>query len=424
MKKAMPTIVLLITVSFLGLLFLQVFWIKNALTLQKSKYNNELEAAYRGIKNGLKSKIETNTGYKPSSVMWESDDPNVISGLWSEIANIPPDIINGIIEKELQKNHINLPFEFRITGSLLLTNSSLGFTSEMIPQSFQKTLTYDGSYIFYLYIRQPPNYILRRTLATIVTSMLFTLVIIAAFTITVRTVLRQKQLSEVKTDFINNMTHEFKTPLATISLAVDALGYDKVRANPQQIDYYSGIIREENNRMHKQVEKILQAAQLETQNLELNLQPLDLHQVIENAANNIKLRIEEKKGKLQLHFKARRHNFKMDEVHFGNIVANLLDNAIKYSREPVHIQVETSNPSSKTFVLKVKDNGIGMNKETAGQIFEKFYRAHTGNLHNVKGFGLGLSYVRSVVLAHHGKIRVDSTVGKGSTFIIELPVNV
>jgi two-component system phosphate regulon sensor histidine kinase PhoR len=218
------------------------------------------------------------------------------------------------------------------------------------------------------------------------------------------------------------MTHEFKTPLATISLAVDALTNPKVQGKGEQIDYYTGIIREENKRMNKQVEKILQAAQLDTNDLELNLQTVDVHHVISNAAANIMLLIVEKNGTLEQKLNAKKFFIKADEVHFSNIIANLLDNAIKYSKNPTKIAIETSNPNSKSIAIRIKDNGIGMSKETINHIFEKFYRAHTGNLHNVKGFGLGLSYVKSVVDAHRGKIKVESNIGKGSTFILEFPM--
>jgi two-component system phosphate regulon sensor histidine kinase PhoR len=362
------------------------------------------------------------TGIKPSEVNWESDDDDVTGFLWKKIAEIPTKEVERIIRTELKKNHIELPFEYRISGNQLISNSSYGYTSDMIPSSFQRALNYDGDYTLYLFIKQPRNYILRRTGWMIGASMLFTVIIILAFFITLRTVYRQKQLSEIKSDFINNMTHEFKTPLATISLAVDAMGYPKVLENEQQIKYYSGIIKEENERMHRQVEKILQTAELDKHSLDLNLVEIDVHKVIQNACANILIRISEQNGTLKEQLNARKFHIMADEVHFSNIIANLLDNAIKYSKAPVQVTIETQNSiSNKNIIIKVKDNGIGMTKEVIAHIFEKFYRAHTGNIHDVKGFGLGLSYVKSVVDAHNGKIKVESTLGKGSTFILEFP---
>ncbi len=254
----------------------------------------------------------------------------------------------------------------------------------------------------------------------IIASVLFTILIFAAFFITLKALLKQKKLSEIKSDFINNMTHEFKTPLATISLAVDALKNEKVIQDRTKTEYFSGIIKEENKRMNKQVETILQAAMLDRQQLQLNLKTFHAHDLITTAVNNMKLPVEEKQGKLEVSFEATDDLICADEVHFTNLVNNLLDNAVKYSKDNLVIKLCTQNVNHN-FRIRIEDNGIGMNKETLHRIFEKFYRAHTGNLHNVKGFGLGLSYVKTIVNAHHGKIKAESTLGKGSCFTIDMP---
>jgi two-component system, OmpR family, phosphate regulon sensor histidine kinase PhoR len=254
-------------------------------------------------------------------------------------------------------------------------------------------------------------------------ALLFTTVISTAFYITVRSLLRQKKVAEIKNDFINNMTHEFKTPLATISLAVDSLKNEKVLASPEKWGYFVGIIKEENKRMNKQVESILQAALLEKQNLELKLKKCNAQDLIEAAINNIRIQVEEKGGSLNVQQQATKVNIMADEVHFTNLVNNLLDNALKYSKEKPQVTLSTQN-KGKNLIIKVEDNGIGMTKETLGQIFEKFYRAHTGNVHNVKGFGLGLSYVQTMVQAHNGTIKAESTVGKGSIFTVTIPTTI
>lgn len=251
-------------------------------------------------------------------------------------------------------------------------------------------------------------------------SVLFTIIIFAAFFITLRALLKQKKLSEIKSDFINNMTHEFKTPLATISLAVDALKNEKVMQDRTKTEYFSGIIKEENKRMNKQVETILQAAMLDRQQIQLNLKTFHAHDLITTAVNNMRLPVEEKQGRMEISFEATDDVICADEVHFTNIVNNLLDNAVKYSKDNLIVKLCTMNVNHH-FRIKIEDNGIGMNKETLHRIFEKFYRAHTGNLHNVKGFGLGLSYVKTLVNAHHGKIKAESTLGKGSCFTIDIP---
>jgi two-component system phosphate regulon sensor histidine kinase PhoR len=255
----------------------------------------------------------------------------------------------------------------------------------------------------------------------IVGAVFFTLMIITAFYITVNALLRQKKLSEIKNDFINNMTHEFKTPLATISLAVDALRNDKVAQDREKMNYFSSIIKEENKRMNKHVETILQAAVMDRQEITLNRVPLHVHNLIHEIMDNYKLQLEEKGARAELSLDARYDYVEADPVHFRNLISNLVDNAVKYSKDNLLIKIATYN-TVKTIGIRIEDNGIGMSKETVRRIFEKFYRAHTGNLHNVKGFGLGLSYVKTVVDAHDGKIKVDSVLGKGSAFNLEIPL--
>lgn len=250
---------------------------------------------------------------------------------------------------------------------------------------------------------------------------LFTLIIFTAFFLTIRTMLRQKKMSEIKNDFINNMTHEFKTPIATISLAVDALRNEKVKSDHKKMTYFSDIIKEENQRMNRQVETILKSALMDRQEIQLNLKPLNAHQVIQDVVDNFMLRLQEKGGGIELSLNAERDVIEADEVHFSNLINNLMDNAVKYSNENVPPKIlifTTSTP--KKFIIRIEDNGIGMSRETLKRIFEKFYRAHTGNIHNVKGFGLGLSYVEDIVEAHGGNIKAESTLGKGSCFTIEM----
>lgn len=252
---------------------------------------------------------------------------------------------------------------------------------------------------------------------------LFTLIIFAAFYLTVNTMLRQKKLSEIKNDFINNMTHEFKTPLATISLAVDAMKNEKVLSDKEKLNYFSSIIKEENQRMNRQVETILKAALLEKQEVNLMLKPTHVHEVIKDIADNFTLQLNDKNGKVEMDLEATNDLIDADEVHFPNLINNLVDNSVKYSKENVPPEIKISTAANgKNMTIRLEDNGIGMTKETVKRIFEKFYRAHTGNVHNVKGFGLGLSYVKTMVDAHGGHIKVDSIPGKGSIFTLELPL--
>jgi two-component system phosphate regulon sensor histidine kinase PhoR len=250
-------------------------------------------------------------------------------------------------------------------------------------------------------------------------AILFMGVIIAAFYITIRTLLNQKKLSEIKSDFINNMTHEFKTPIATISLAVDALKNEKVQAEPDRAKYFTGIIKEENIRMNKHVETILQAALMEKEEFRLNKKTLSVHKIIKQTIDKYQLQLQKQEGQVHELLNATNDSIEGDEVHFTNAISNLMDNAIKYSNGAPDITI-TTHTTKKHFIIQIADKGIGMSRETEKRIFEKFYRAHTGNIHQVKGFGLGMSYVKTVIDAHEGTIKVSSTLGKGSTFTVEM----
>lgn len=275
--------------------------------------------------------------------------------------------------------------------------------------------------VMILVIPNIKNLVLRNISWMIAGAIFFTLMIVAAFYVTIYALLRQKKLSEIKNDFINNMTHEFKTPLATISLAVDALRNDKVSQDKTKMDYFSGIIKEENKRMNKHVETILQAALMDRQELQLNKKPLHTHAILEQVLENYTLQLQDKNGRIDVSLNAKRDLIEGDEVHIRNLISNLIDNAVKYSKENLVLKI-SSTSNNRFLVMRFEDNGIGMSKETVRRIFEKFYRAHTGNIHNVKGFGLGLSYVKTIIDAHDGKIKVESTLGKGSCFTIELPL--
>lgn len=269
-----------------------------------------------------------------------------------------------------------------------------------------------------------PDYqklVFRQSYWELIGAIIFTLFIMFVFFLTVGTMINQRKLSEIKGDFINNMTHEFKTPLATISLAVDALSNEKVLKDPEKLNYFRSIIKDENKRMNKHVETILQAAALDKQEISLNKKELHANDLVQKALGNYELVLKEKQGTVAMNLNAQNDLVLADEQHFTNMVSNLIDNAIKYSNETPNITITTTN-TLKYICIKVEDRGIGMTRESVKRIFEKFFRAHTGNIHNVKGFGLGMSYVKTIIDAHKGKIKVESTLGKGTTFIVEVPL--
>jgi two-component system, OmpR family, phosphate regulon sensor histidine kinase PhoR len=423
MKRVYPLIIILITFSVLGILFIQMSWIKSAMLIKQEQYIQDLDKTLVDIRTLAHDAFINSEGYNPEQIAKEDKDWFILTRFTAQ--KISPDEMKMIVEQAMKKNNIRQPFEFSVTNIFDIPICiSSGFKTSMYNNSLPVSLTPTNSSqseTFYLQVKEPQNYIMRQMAWMIIASVLFTIIIISAFALTIRTMLRQKNISEIKSDFINNMTHELKTPLATISLAVDALNNEKVIHDTEKIRYYSGMIKEENKRMHKQVETILQAAKLEKQDITLNLQTLNAHDAINKVAKNLSLQIQEKSGILNLNLMAENPNIEVDEMHFSNIIFNLLDNAIKYSKEHPIIGISTE-VNNGMLAIKIKDNGIGMNKETASRVFEKFYRAHTGNLHNVKGFGLGLSYVKTMVEAQEGYIKVESVLGKGSVFTVNLPL--
>jgi two-component system phosphate regulon sensor histidine kinase PhoR len=253
-------------------------------------------------------------------------------------------------------------------------------------------------------------------------SMLFSLFILATFALSLYFIIRQKKVSEMKSDFINNMTHEFKTPIATISLAADTITNSKVINDEASIRHFIGMIKKENSRMNKKVETILQIASLDKKEIEFKYENVSLHAIIEHVLETIEIQVHQRNGKINLNLNAEEPFIYGDFEHLTNLVNNLLDNAIKYSPDLPEINITTSN-REKGVILYVEDKGIGMTKAVQSKIFERFYRQNSGNVHDVKGFGLGLNYARSIIEAHKGSIQVFSEPGKGSRFEIYLPFN-
>ncbi|WP_242675427.1 sensor histidine kinase [Niastella koreensis] len=436
---------MLISLSLIGTIYVQYSWLRTMLVDKHEEFRYKL---IRGINEvGVNLMEQKNSLPSLKNYRVRPDFSLQAEQFRSELMR-PPTIAQKFTEQEVaDKLHKafasqglkEVKFEFAITSNVNLLSYEI--KSRAFLNQVEDTAS-DRNLVLY-YIFQPPSgsdlenlvpeevmtvivpnvkkVVLNDMRWMIVGAVFFTLMIITAFYITVNALLRQKKLSEIKNDFINNMTHEFKTPLATISLAVDALRNDKVAQDREKMNYFSSIIKEENKRMNKHVETILQAAVMDRQELTLNKVPLHVHNLIHEIMDNYKLQLEEKGARAELSLDARFDFVEADQVHFRNLISNLVDNAVKYSKDNLLIKIATYN-TNKFIGIRIEDNGIGMSKETVRRIFEKFYRAHTGNLHNVKGFGLGLSYVKTVVDAHDGKIKVDSILGKGSAFNLEIPL--
>lgn len=257
-------------------------------------------------------------------------------------------------------------------------------------------------------------------LPNLIGTLLFSALILFCFGYSVNVIFHQKKLSEMKTDFINNMTHEFKTPIATISLAADSITSPMISSNQEKVQRFANIIKQENKRMNNQVEKVLQMAQIDRKEVSIKVSQVNLHEIIARAVENIELQVEKRDGRASATMGAMHPIIEGDMTHISNVINNLLDNANKYSPEKPDISVATQDVANGVQVI-VTDKGMGMSKESRKHIFDKFYRVHTGNLHDVKGFGLGLSYVKAIMDAHKGQIDVKSELGKGSSFILTFP---
>ena len=329
------------------------------------------------------------------------------------------------LNAELIEYGVKTPFEFGIYSNGLATKirSDRFHYDKYGTYSIPIFVDSDGNNKYQLLVSFPhkKKYLFSELVGITLLSIIFTLIIIIAYTSALNQLIKQRHISEIKTDFINNMTHEFKTPIATINLALDAIKNPKVIGDNEKVARYLQMIRDENKRMHAQVENVLRISKLEKKELEINKEPLDVHQIIEDAIEHVNLIIEDRQGKISTIFKASRKIALLNDVHFTNVIVNILDNAIKYSVDEPVIEITTENVKD-FLIIKIKDQGIGMNKTAQKRIFEKFYREHTGDLHNVKGHGLGLAYVKRIVDDHNSQIFVESEKGHGSTFIIKIPL--
>ncbi len=341
--------------------------------------------------------------------------------------NLDIDKLDTLIKQEVLDKGLDKNYEYAIIDNRLDTTykSSNGFKDDYLKSSFSSSLfpnaLVDKYISLYLYLPGKNSFIYRSLSTMLLGSILFTLIIIIIFFITAKITFKQKKLSEIKSDFINNMTHEFKTPIATISLAADSIKNPQIISDEEKVHHYVKIIKEENRRMNNQVESVLQISLLEKEKFKVKLLEFDLHDLIQKAIENINLKVLEKGGKLNVSLHAENPFAMVDETHFLNIIHNLLDNAIKYSPKDLIINLKTVNQNGN-IIIQAEDHGIGIKKEELVRIFDKFYRVPTGNIHNVKGFGLGLSYVKAIVNEFNGTIHANSEFGQGSKFEICLPV--
>lgn len=347
---------------------------------------------------------------------------------WEKTMDLDPREIDFALKKSLAFSGINTPFKFAIIKNGSVSDESYSRTecNNFLKSKYMVPLFPDNiirrdinlSVVF----PERTNYVMGSMSWILFASLLFSLIILATFGFSLYFIVYQKKTSEMKSDFINNMTHEFKTPIATISLAADTIVNRKIIGDELKIRHFISMIKKENSRMNKKVETILQMASLDKQEIEFKFESVSIHKIIRKAVDSFDILVQQKHGTINLRLDASNSEIYGDSEHLYNLINNLLDNAVKYSADNLEINVETKN-NRDGVVISVRDNGMGMSKSVQNKIFERFYRQTGGNIHNVKGFGLGLNYVQSIVEAHKGTITVSSEPGKGSDFEVFLPFN-
>jgi len=374
---------------------------------------------------------------------WMLKQSDMVSDIFDELVSIniykgysdkvDTALIDSILKIEMCEKGIKASYEYGIYNNSY-SYFPLGIEAEsqkqILNSPYKINLSPDNVFIspkyLSVYFSSEKNYILQTMWLMLTGSGILILVIIFSFYYTVSTILKQKKLSDIKNDFINNMTHELKTPISTVSLAGEMLSDSSIEKSKDKSDYYIRIIKEENQRLGLLVENILQTAVLDKGQFKLRMQEVDVHEIIDRAISNVRLQVEKREGEIHVEKNAKENLLNADRVHLTNIIYNLVDNALKYSEQKPVIKIATQNlPAQKGgnggIQIAVSDNGIGISKENQKKIFDTFYRVPTGNIHNVKGFGLGLSYVKAAVEKHGGNVSVESETGKGSTFKIFIP---
>lgn len=350
-------------------------------------------------------------------LVWEMDD-------WASpfLDSIPTNLIKDVITDAFYEYNLPSHFEFGILSGDKTIMKTERFDSNS--ENFQYFTRLYPDYLIpreqILAVQLTSNIMYYKMSGPVILSLVFTLMLAIGLWLIVKNMLHHRNISQIQNDFINNMTHEFKTPIATISLASDSILNPGIIENQEKVGYFTGMIKKENKRMNRLVEKILQMARLENKEFKLEKQKVFVHDILEMIGENTKIKIQNS-GEISLKLNAINTTIIADQLHLTNVFYNLIDNALKYSDQPKNIEIETINQKN-SIIIRFKDNGHGMNKKELQHIFDRFYRIEAGNVHNIKGYGLGLTYVKAVIDKHNGQINVKSEAGIGSTFEIKLPI--
>ncbi|UXE66242.1 MAG: HAMP domain-containing histidine kinase [Chryseotalea sp. WA131a] len=411
-------VIALAVLSITGITITQIYWVRKAFDLKANQFNADVNRALENVASRIH---DINKTPIPANSLVDQESSNY----FTVMVNGPIDssLLGFLLKNEFDRSNITADYEFGVydcSKQCMTGGNYISPTKNKIPPSLSElpALKMDGYYFGVRFPQIEANLISQMGIWGF--SSVVMLVVIFFFAYTLFVILKQRRLSEVQKDFINNMTHEFKTPLSTIAISTGVLKDPSIIQAPERLINYATIIENETNRLKQQVERVLQMARLEKNNLTLKRETTDLHELISESVKNNTVALQKKSGKFELYLNAENSLVNIDKLHFSNVLYNLMDNAIKYCTISPTITITTSS-SHHQFTLDVKDNGIGISEDNLKKIFHRFYRVPTGNLHDVKGFGLGLNYVKLVVESHGGKIMVNSKMGSGSTFTILLP---
>jgi two-component system, OmpR family, phosphate regulon sensor histidine kinase PhoR len=411
-------IVILATLSIVGITITQIYWVRRAFNLKEAEFERSVTTA---LYNVAQQVYDINNTPAP--------DINPVKQLSSNYFVVSVNnqlsarLLEFLLRTEFEKRNIIVDFEYGVYDCLSecmlygnyipLKTANSKITDRNLPEWANQ-----GYYFGVQFPNRGAHLLNQMGIWSFSSAVL--LVVIIFFSYTIFIILKQKRLSEIQKDFINNMTHEFKTPISTIALSTQVLKDPDIVHQPERLQNYAAIIEKENLRLKQQVERVLQVAKLDRGDIALQKEMVNVHQLISDAIHNASMTLREKQGAVSTAFHATVHELHADRLHITNVLTNLLDNAIKYCHDIPLITVSTTD-HNKGVLIEVQDNGIGIGQENHKRIFQKFYRVHTGNVHDVKGFGLGLSYVKTIVEAHNGYVTLHSELDKGSIFRVFIP---
>lgn len=401
-----------------GITITQLYWLRRAFDLKEAEFERTVTAALFNVANQI---VDINNTPSPAMNPVKQVSTNYFIVMVN--GDVKASLLEFLLRSEFEKRNIRVDFEYGIYDCMnerMKYGDYVSFRPSKEKVTSRRLPEWDD-YAYYFGVQFPNReaHILNQMGIWSFSSIVL-LIVIIFFAYTIFVIMKQKRLSEIQKDFINNMTHEFKTPISTIAVSTEVLKDPDIVRHPERLLNYATIIEKENVRLKQQVERVLQVAKLERDDIGLKKEKVDVHEVINDAIKNTTMALQERNGSVTCDLKAARHHVNADRLHLTNVLYNLIDNAIKYCSHEPHVVIETRD-DGKYMGIAVRDNGIGIAPEHLKRIFEKFYRVPTGNVHDVKGFGIGLNYVKTLIEAHKGIIKVESEPGKGSTFRIMLP---